>query len=110
MSITENIFAKIRLQETSSFICRSATTAAFVSLLAVAPVITPQKSNDYIVVKIPDSSQSSITTYGIDTERKSYKPRTPLGEKLIALRKKAIAKGMLLMDAGEISEEISRRR
>ena len=37
-------------------------------------------------------------------------PKTALGEKLVALRNAAIAKGMPLMTAEEISEEIARRR
>lgn len=39
-----------------------------------------------------------------------FVPATPLGKKLLALRKKAIAKGMKLLDEDEILEEISRRR
>ena len=39
-----------------------------------------------------------------------YVPKTALGEKLVALRNAAIAKGMPLMTAEEISEEIARRR
>ena len=38
-----------------------------------------------------------------------YVPKTALGEKLGALRNAAIAKGMPLMTAEEISEELARR-
>ena len=39
-----------------------------------------------------------------------YVPKTALGEKLAALRNAAIANGMPLMTAEEISEELARRR
>jgi hypothetical protein len=37
-------------------------------------------------------------------------PRTDLGKRLVALRNKAIAAGMLLLDEDEILEEVRRRR
>lgn len=37
-------------------------------------------------------------------------PRTDLGKRLVALRSKAIAAGMLLLDEDEILEEVRRRR
>lgn len=37
-------------------------------------------------------------------------PRTDLGKQLVALRSKAIAAGMLLLDEDEILEEVRRRR
>ena len=40
----------------------------------------------------------------------TYVPKTALGKKLVALRNAAIANGMSLMTAEEISEEIARRR
>ena len=39
-----------------------------------------------------------------------YVPKTALGKKLMELRNAAIAKGMPLMTAKEISEELARRR
>lgn len=39
-----------------------------------------------------------------------YVPKTALGKKLVALRNAAIANGMSLMTAEEISKEIARRR
>ena len=41
---------------------------------------------------------------------KPYVPKTALGKKLVALRNAAIANGMPLMTAEEISEELARRR
>jgi len=107
--ITENIFSKKRLQETSSFIFMSATLAAVVYLLPATSVKPSRESGGYTVFKNPDSSQLSIISFGIDAE-KVYMPRTPLGRKLMALREKAIAGGMPLMSSAEISEEISHRR
>ena len=40
----------------------------------------------------------------------TYVPKTALGKKLVALRNAAIANGMPLMTAEEISEELARRR
>jgi hypothetical protein len=39
-----------------------------------------------------------------------YQPKTALGERLMAIRENAIAKGLPLLNADEISEEIRRRR
>jgi hypothetical protein len=39
-----------------------------------------------------------------------YKPRTAFGRRLMKLRQKAIAKGMVLLSADEILEESRRRR
>lgn len=39
-----------------------------------------------------------------------FVPRTDLGKRLVALRSKAIAAGMLLLDEDEILEEVRRRR
>jgi len=40
----------------------------------------------------------------------SYVPQTPLGRKLFSLRSKAIAKGMPLLSAEEIANEVEIRR
>jgi len=39
-----------------------------------------------------------------------FTPRTELGEKLLAIRNKAIAKGMKLLTEDEVLEEVKRRR
>jgi len=40
----------------------------------------------------------------------SYRPRTPLGKKLLELRMQAIQKGMKLLSEDEILNEVKRRR
>lgn len=51
------------------------------------------------------------TTEGRTTEWVSgFIPRTDLAKRLVALRSKAIAAGMLLLDEDEILEEVRRRR
>ena len=40
----------------------------------------------------------------------SYVPKTELGRKLLELRNKAIRAGVGLLSAGEINEEVARRR
>lgn len=40
----------------------------------------------------------------------AYVPRTPLGWKLLSLRKKAVEKGMRLLSVDEILEELRKRR
>jgi hypothetical protein len=39
-----------------------------------------------------------------------YQPKTALGARLMAIREKAIAKGLPLLNAEEIAEEIRQRR
>jgi len=60
--------------------------------------------------KAIEASGSSSPACQINIEKPRYKPRTSLGEKLIALREKAIANGLRLLDADEIIDEIRRRR
>jgi len=44
------------------------------------------------------------------TESPIYSPKTALGKKLMDLRNQAIAKGLKLLNADEIIEEVNRRR
>jgi hypothetical protein len=43
-------------------------------------------------------------------ESPGYRPKTELGRKLMALRNQALAKGLTLLDADGIIEEVRRRR
>jgi hypothetical protein len=43
-------------------------------------------------------------------EPKGFKPRTELGRKLLALRKRGIDEGMRLLSEDEVLEEVRRRR
>ena len=58
---------------------------------------------------------SALTTAPQNFERQEdmlldYRPRTELGEKLLALRRAYIAKGGRLLSAGELEEELRSRR
>lgn len=52
---------------------------------------------------------SQATEMTLTTWEDEYAPRTPLGKKLVALRKKAIAAGMQLLSEDEVLEEVRRR-
>ncbi len=43
-------------------------------------------------------------------EPRKYVPRTPLGERLLRLRRRAVNSGMRLISADEVLEEVRRRR
>jgi len=43
-------------------------------------------------------------------DSETYQPRTPLGRKLMALRRQAIDKGMRLLTWDEVDAEVKRRR
>lgn len=51
-----------------------------------------------------------VTILIIPGEKEEYAPRTALGEKLVSLRKKAVAAGMRLLSEDELLEEVRRRR
>lgn len=55
-------------------------------------------------------TEKSHQTVWENTEKRKYQPRTALGERLIAIREQAIAKGLRLLNADEIIEEVRRRR
>jgi len=45
-----------------------------------------------------------------EEEKEEYIPRTPLGKRLLEIRKRAIQAGMKLLSVDEILEEVRRRR
>lgn len=53
---------------------------------------------------------SSFQTSEISMELHKYKPKTALGKKLLALRQQAIRRGLRLLSAEEIIQEVKRRR
>jgi hypothetical protein len=55
-------------------------------------------------------TRSSVTVLSFPEGKEEYVPRTPLGRKLLQIRKKAIQAGMKLLSADEILEEVRRRR
>lgn len=106
MSVTEEIFARLGLEENySSFIASGIGT-------------TRQKkqrckpSKPYYNAIETSSSSLPVCRITVEdfTEKRRYQPRTALGARLIAIRERAIAKGLKLLDADEIIEEIRKRR
>lgn len=58
-------------------------------------------------------TRSSVTVLSFPEgkeEKEEYVPRTPLGRKLLEIRKRAIQAGMKLLSVDEILEEVRRRR
>lgn len=56
------------------------------------------------------STVAQVTRVRVVYQHEARLPRTPLGERLLALRAQAIAKGMRLLTWEEISEEVKLRR
>ena len=114
MSVTEEIFARLSSVGTNSILTASAVLSAMLPLPSgpypLATAITPPKPY-YKAIEASDSSIRAchITARG-DTEKRAYLPKTALGKRLMALRNQAIAKGLPLLNASEIVEEIRRRR
>jgi hypothetical protein len=114
MSVTENTLARLRCEQSFSLITISTPVVAIFSLLAGVvnsyPMIATQRLPFYKAIEVSGSSQACRIIVWGDTETRGYQPRTPLGERLMALRKRAIAKGIPLLDVGGIVEEVHRRR
>ena len=114
MTITEQIIARLRSEESYWGVTRPTALFAILALLCgdiTTPIAYSAQKPYYKVIEgsSPSSSVCSITRWsGLD--RRAYQPKTPLGKKLMALRNQAIAKGLRLLDADGISEEIRRRR
>jgi len=114
MSVTDFTLARSRSQESYSVVNRPVALFAMLSLLTgaiSAPFEFSEQKSYCKAVEVSSSccQASQITVWG-GTEKPRYRPRTALGEKLIALRNQAIAKGLRLLNADEITEEILRRR
>jgi hypothetical protein len=114
MSITEQILARLRSEGTYSIATTPVLIAAMFFLpsdinASVFAIHTPRP-----YYKAIEASDSSIPACQIkdwrDIEKTIYRPRTALGKTLLALRNQAIAKGLPLLNADEILEEIRRRR
>jgi hypothetical protein len=114
MSVTEEIFARLGSEGTHSILTASAVLTAML-LLPCGPsasdsAIPPQRPY-YKAIYESGSSFPVCRIIARDfTEKPSYRPVTALGKKLMDLRNQAIAKGLTLLDADEIIEEVSRRR
>lgn len=55
-------------------------------------------------------SSVSRIEFGSSVVVQEYQPRTPLAKKLLAIRERAIAKGMVLLTKEEVFREIESRR
>jgi hypothetical protein len=114
MSVTEEIFARLGSEGTHSILTASAVLTAIL-LFPCAPnasasAISPQRPHYKAIEAYGSSFPSCRITARDFTEKPSYRPKTALGERLMALRNQAIAKGLTLLDADEIIEEVRRRR
>lgn len=111
MSVTEEIFA--RLGSEGTYLVSAVITAMFLlpcGSNAPASAIPPQRPY-YKAIEASGSSFSACRIAAGDfTGKHKYRPKTALGERLMALRNQAIAKGLKLLDADEIIEEVRRRR
>ena len=111
MSLTEEILARLRSEGTYA---ASAVITAML-LLPCGPNVsaptTPQQRPYYRFIEASDSSFPACRITARDfTGKPSYLPKTALGKKLMDLRNEAIAKGLTLLNADEIIEEVNRRR
>ena len=111
MSLTEEILARLRSEGTYAV---SAVITAML-LLPCGPndsaVVAPSQRSYYRFIEASDPSFPACRIIARDfTEKPSYLPKTALGKKLMDLRNEAIAKGLTLLNADEIIEEVNRRR
>jgi hypothetical protein len=114
MSVTEEILAHLGLDGTYSILTASAVLSAMLLLPcgpnASSAAIPPQKPY-YKAIEASGSSFPACRITASDfTEKPRYRPKTALGERLMALRNQAIAKGLTLLNADEIIAEVRRRR
>jgi len=111
MSLTENNIARRRGLETTSLTGVSTTiVAAMLSgSLVVTPIMLPRNYAPYTINEVsPANRISKIDTW---TDRESYyQPRTVLGKRLLAIRSRAISKGLTLLDSDEIMSELYQRQ
>jgi len=114
MTITEPILARLRSEESFWGVTRPAALFAILAFLSAditySPEILPRKPY-YKVIEASSSSSPVCDIILWDrTEKPKYQPRTILGARLMAIREQAIAKGLRLLDADEVIEEMRRRR
>jgi hypothetical protein len=69
---------------------------------------TPRSS--YVIQRHEASSSVSRIEFGLSVAVQEYQPRTPLAKKLLAIRERAIAKGMILLNEEEVLKEVESRR
>ena len=113
MSLTENAIARNGAKETTSVTPKPASfvpVAVLSSDSATALLISLEKNECYKITQVPSAiSQVARINSWIDTKY-YFQPRTILGKRLLAIRNKAISKGLPLLDADEIISDLSDRR
>ncbi len=111
MPLTEVTIARRREMETAS------TTGTSVPIVSVAllggALLTPP---DILLKKLLHYKRTQVSSPAIikmftrSMSEGSFQPKTFLGKQLLAIRNRAISKGLALLDADEIGAELSRRR
>lgn len=112
MSLTENNIAPKRALETTSITGTSVSILVIAMLsgtLATASLNLNGKYEHYTINEVPSAKQITKIITWSDKEN-YFQPMTPLGKRLLAIRNRAISKGLTLLDADEILSELSRRR
>ncbi|MBF0634289.1 MAG: hypothetical protein HQK85_06520 [Nitrospinae bacterium] len=64
----------------------------------------------YVIQHWEASSSVSRIELGLSSAVPGYQPTTPLARKLLAIRERAIAKGMILLSEEEVFKEVEFRR
>lgn len=107
MSITDIIISKYQARGTNSIL----------SYGILAPILHPEEADfgfpnpiSVVEYKLTSNLSSSFQISEIRLEPPQYQPKTPLGKKLLALRQQAIRRGLRLLAAEEIIQEVKRRR
>jgi hypothetical protein len=84
-------------------------------LLGAAAAVPPHPvsamdSKIVYTLRITNGACSQVSKITSPSVRTAYVPKTTLGEKLFALRQKAIGRGTPLLTENQIIEEVMRRR
>lgn len=114
MSISDRRLASLKAKESSTTTLLVGATSLWMLSLGGAMALPHDaaKLNGGVMYKLgftPDAS-SQVSTIVDFASRPAFVPRTTLGKTLLALREAAIARGLLLLTADEIGNEIARRR
>jgi len=107
MTLTESL--------TEAWIAKKSYSAvfAFTGNEKFSPRKGVEHSPSFVSFLLPfrdEEMSSQRTEIDFVEEKAEFSPRTSLGKKLFALRKKAIQEGMVLLSFDEILEEVKRRR
>jgi len=78
------------------------------SATAFLPVL--QEAKPYTIRHTSGTAYSATVVKFASPVRRQYQPKTALGKKLVALRERAISKGMQLLDANGVAAEVKERR